>query len=298
MNSRYDEEKLKEVQELLREVLDSEGTSPKAVIDGLLARGKSIYGADSRMESADSPVPPKIADAVCVMFEDDKLEPTTGNSYHLDTRPFGQFYGLCSDQPFVEQPVLGFGTGFLVMPNVIATAGHNVRTQNIRKTAFLFDYAHELDGGNLRLDRLKDEVYFGEKVLECRMTNDGVDFAMVQLDRPVVGQTPLEIRSKAVAEDDPVYVVGHPSGLPKKWAGRALVTNNDPETFFVSNLDTFEGNSGSPVFDSSHRVCGILVRGKRDFIKRGDCFVMAGFPLEGGGEEVCRSEIWRSHIPI
>ena len=38
-------------------------------------------------------------------------------------------------------------------------------------------------------------------------------------------------------------------------------------SFFVCNLDTYGGNSGSPVFNSStHELEGILVRGETDFI--------------------------------
>jgi hypothetical protein len=64
-----------------------------------------------------------------------------------------------------------------------------------------------------------------------------------------------------------VYVIGHPVGLPTKFADGANVRNNNNESFFVCNLDTYGGNSGSPVFNSStHELEGILVRGETDFI--------------------------------
>ena len=64
-----------------------------------------------------------------------------------------------------------------------------------------------------------------------------------------------------------MYVIGHPVGLPTKFADGANVRNNNNTSFFVCNLDTYGGNSGSPVFNSStHELEGILVRGETDFI--------------------------------
>ena len=47
--------------------------------------------------------------------------------------------------------------------------------------------------------------------------------------------------------DTPLVVIGHPSGLPTKIADGAWVRNNESEYYFVTNLDTFGGNSGSAV---------------------------------------------------
>ena len=60
--------------------------------------------------------------------------------------------------------------------------------------------------------------------------------------------------------------MGHPSGLPLKYADGARVfeTEND---YFSTNLDTFGGNSGSPVFNADTlEVEGILVRGDTDYV--------------------------------
>ena len=36
--------------------------------------------------------------------------------------------------------------------------------------------------------------------------------------------------------------------------------------YFTANLDTYRGNSGSPVFNAiTHKVEGVLVRGEQDF---------------------------------
>jgi hypothetical protein len=61
-------------------------------------------------------------------------------------------------------------------------------------------------------------------------------------------------------------VIGSPSGLPLKVAGGAQVRGNSHPFFFTANLDTFQGNSGSAVFNAeTGMVEGILVRGEEDY---------------------------------
>ena len=79
-------------------------------------------------------------------------------------------------------------------------------------------------------------------------------------------RTPLEFRQEGEVElDTPLVVIGHPSGLPTKIAD-GMVRNNESEYYFVTNLDTFGGNSGSAVFNTDTGVVeGILVR-EQDYV--------------------------------
>jgi hypothetical protein len=76
-----------------------------------------------------------------------------------------------------------------------------------------------------------------------------------------------------------------------KVAAGAAVRDNTPSAFFVANLDTYGGNSGSPVFNSvTHEVEGILVRGEADFVQQGNCRVSLVCPSTGcRGEDVTRT---------
>jgi hypothetical protein len=67
-------------------------------------------------------------------------------------------------------------------------------------------------------------------------------------------------------------MIGHPVGLPLKYAGGAWVRDNQNKSYVVCNLD-IGGNSGSPVIndDEPHEIEGILVRGDTDFKQVGDC---------------------------
>ena len=61
-------------------------------------------------------------------------------------------------------------------------------------------------------------------------------------------------------------MVGSPSGLPLKVASGANVRETKHPFYFKANLDTFQGNSGSGVYNAITGVVeGILVRGEDDF---------------------------------
>jgi hypothetical protein len=288
---------LEEIQAKLRSVL-VHGPKASAPLPGpvdvseLLERGKALYGGDNRVEPADaSGIPPEVIAAVCVLVPPDRLQPAPGG-YLLKTEAFGPRYNLCSGQRFREQPLLGYGSGFLVAPDVIATAGHCVLHDGIDplSACVLFDF--EVRGGGVERFRPISAVYFMTEVLKATVESHGADYALVRLDRPVTGIGPLRIRPERVADHAPIYVVGHPVGLPKKVARGARVLDNKPATHFLANLHTFGGNSGSPVLTEQHEVCGILVRGAPDFVYKGDCVVATEFPLEQAGESVCRASVW------
>jgi hypothetical protein len=131
------------------------------------------------------------------------------------------------------------------------------------------------------------------------------DFAVVRLDRPVQGHQPLSVRrSGAVSVGQPLMVAGHPAGLPLKVAAGAQVRDNSHPYYFSSNLDTYGGNSGSPVIDvASGQVEGILVRGNTDFVLSGKgrnrCYASnvcsdSGCP---GWEDVTRTSRFVGYVP-
>jgi V8-like Glu-specific endopeptidase len=99
--------------------------------------------------------------------------------------------------------------------------------------------------------------------------------------------------------DQEVFVIGHPVGLPLKYAGNAKITDNSPSTYFSANLDTFGGNSGSPVFsmvDGKHIVEGILVRGETDFVEVNGCTRSQVYPTTGQMGENCTRVAEFAHL--
>jgi hypothetical protein len=85
-------------------------------------------------------------------------------------------------------------------------------------------------------------------------------------------------------------LIGYPSGTPAKIAEGAHVIDARANLldYFDATTDSFEGNSGSGVFDDSARLVGILVRGSQDYVDRGNCQVVNRLPEDGSqGAESC-----------
>lgn len=177
---------------------------------------------------------------------------------------------FCEGTRFVDQPNPGMCSGFLIAPDLIVTAGHCVEMDDFCEDfKWVFDFNVDKTTQKAGVDVKEENIYSCKKVVSHSLNGMlGMDFGVVQLTRPVVGRKPLEIRSNTkIADKEELLVIGGPSGLPTKVApGAAVRTNNHPN-FFVANLDTFQGNSGSAVFNSATGVVeGILVRGEEDYV--------------------------------
>lgn len=183
---------------------------------------------------------------------------------------------VCSDEKFANQKSLPDCTGFLVGPDLLATAAHcvmntdeiikNEETRLCTKYVWVFDY--KTKGGKVKTRGLSvNKIYKCKEVIvaDYRGMND---YALVRLDREVEGRLPLKIRRVGqVKKNMRLFTVGHPSGLPLKYTDKGSVVSNDEKEFFTVSLDTFHGNSGSPVFNSETlEVEGILVRGRTDYV--------------------------------
>lgn len=273
---------------------------PAPALAAALKRGqRAIYGIDDRKEAFEAPpaVRPLSAATVALVQAND-LDRVDGQ-WRLSTSLFRDEYNLCPDEPFGTQPLGCFCSGVLVAPNVIATAGHCIDSSaDLARIRFVFGF-QMLRGAGARLTFGDDDVYTGVKLLGRKLTADGTDWAVVRLDRTVVGRKPVRLRASGkIQAGDEVFVIGHPCGLPQKYAPGATVRQNANPRYFVANLDTYGGNSGSPVFSRRTRQLeGLLVRGQTDFVKVGNCNISQVFPSTGsGGEDVTRTSVWSSFV--
>lgn len=273
---------------------------PAPALAVALKRGqRAIYGVDDRREAFEIPPAARpLSAATVALVQANDLRRVDGQ-WRLDTSPFRDEYNLCPDEPFADQPLGCFCSGVLVAPDIVATAGHCIDSPaDLAKIRFVFGF-QMADGTSARLTFADDDVYTGVKLLGRKLTADGTDWAVVRLDRTVAGRTPVRLRpSGKIKAGDEVFVIGHPCGLPQKYAPGATVQQNANPTYFAANLDTYGGNSGSPVFSSKTRLLeGLLVRGQTDFVKVGKCRISQVFPSTGsGGEDVTRTSVWSSLV--
>lgn len=174
---------------------------------------------------------------------------------------------LCPDERFADQPTVATCSGTLIDDDLVLTAGHcmvpqgSLGTASCTTTRFVFDFAMA-DASTIETIALED-VYRCRAVLAHRW-DDSVDYAVVQLDRPVTGRSPASVRSAegALAVGTPLVEIGFPTGMPLKIdaGGRVLDPGPPDLPYFVTDLDAFRGNSGSGVFDADEQLVGIVAR--------------------------------------
>jgi Trypsin-like peptidase domain len=265
-------------------------------------RQRVVYGVDDRKDifQVKSAKVKKAANAVVAIVKATDLEPDGHGGWKLATSSYKVEYRLCSSETFSSQPLGCFCSGFLVGPDVIATAGHCVKSKaDLANMRFVFGF-QMIDSSTPRTSFAADDVYEGAALIGRKLTQTQTDWALVRLAQAVVGRSPVAFRTAGkIAATQKLFVIGHPCGLPQKYAPGASVRDNTPASFFVANLDTYGGNSGSPVFNATnHQVEGILVRGENDFVTSGSCYVSLVCPTTGcRGEDVTRASEWADKVP-
>ncbi|MCA9537444.1 MAG: trypsin-like peptidase domain-containing protein [Myxococcales bacterium] len=274
-------------------------------LDPVLADGADplIYGSDDRREpyQLNDAVSSHLAEATMAILQSSQLSAISGG-YRIDTSStFAQSYSLCADEPYRNQPNPAFCTAFLVAPDVVATAGHCISNRDCGRVKFVFGF-QMVDANTVVGSVPSGDVYSCAAVLgESETSTD--DWAVVRLDRPVSGRTPLDIRrSGTISNGASLTVAGHPAGLPLKIAGGATVRDNSHPYYFSANLDTYGGNSGSPVVGADGTVEGILVRGNTDFTliyDGGYCYTSNVCPNTGcpGWEDATRASRFAALVP-
>ena len=193
-------------------------------------RQRVVYGTDDRQDlfAVKSKKVRGVADAVAALVKAADLRATAGG-FELRTTSYQEEFELCGNEPFVGQPLGCFCSGFLVAPDVIATAGHCVKSAaDLAGLRFVFGFRMK-DAAVANTTFGPDDVYEGKEIIGRQMVGDGPDWALVRLKRAVVGRTPLAVRTSGkIGSKQGVFVIGHPNGLPAKYAPKAKVRDNTP----------------------------------------------------------------------
>lgn len=235
----------------------------------------SIYNVDNRelisqKTNETSPQIQTMAKSVALIFNSDDLITEHGQllifaNLLLDVPPVGK--NICPNERFAEHHAYqSTCSGFLVAPDLLATAGHCFDGQyscDNKLIAFDVDADSEIARGfqtdEKNIYRCKEIVaHFHEK-------GSMQDYAVIKLDRQS-DRAPLKIRMKGkISIKDQVVLIGHPLGLPLIYSPNAVINENSNPLFFKTQVNSFRGNSGSPIFNArTLLVEGILVRGQID----------------------------------
>jgi V8-like Glu-specific endopeptidase len=245
---------------------------------------RGVWGKDKRQdfyEIEDEHIKKNAECTAAILFKDSLID--SGKNFSmLKVKNYGKTFNLSDYESFHDQYMISgrVCTGFLVEEDVIATAGHCANNGNVTDLRFVFGFRMQ-DSTTPVIRIPRSSIYKGVKLFHTAYERkcNGSDWSLVKLDRKVEEQTIAKLSKKEVLPDLPVYVLGHPCGLPLKYAPGADV-HDVGEDSFKANLDIYMGNSGSPIFNSeTHEVIGIVVNGdNRDFRWTGTGWVSVIYP--------------------
>src|SRR6266550_8655568 len=106
-------------------------------------RQRVVYGVDNRQDlyKVTNIKVRKAAQAVVALVEKRDLVADGHGSWRLKTTKYQEDYKLCSSEAFSSQPLGCFCSGFLVRPDVVATAGHCVKSDaDLAHGRFVFGF--------------------------------------------------------------------------------------------------------------------------------------------------------------
>lgn len=197
----------------------------------------------------------RAADATAAVFLSRHLKEGSGPSVPLQNETFGQSCGIDSDLPIYRQPKGALATGVLVAPQIVATAAHVVTERDVSDLRFVFGFRMAPDGCPPRVVP-RSEVYCSEQVVgigfdPCK----GIDWALIKVNRLVEGHTAVHIRrTRWPNREAPLYLIGHPWGLPSKCTGGGKILMDDALVYFHAELGVYNHDSGAPAFNATDDV--------------------------------------------
>jgi V8-like Glu-specific endopeptidase len=238
------------------------------------ATEKVVYGEDNRKDlyQVTNPLYLKLANSTAGMVNSSIIRYNWDDTISINSqKTLEEGLKVCSSEKFSNQKLLTNCSGFLIGEDTLVTAGHCMSDHVIPQACKNFTWVFGLHMESSSYINLRDipmeNVYACKKIKKVIFSQEQ-DFAVIQLDRKVTGRTPLKYRkSGKVSNNTELLVIGHPSMLPTKVARGGKVVSNEDKFQIRASLDTFQGNSGSAVFDAKTGLLeGILVNGKTDYV--------------------------------
>lgn len=260
-------------------------------LTSLHANAATIYGNDDRIDlfQVTNPIYLKAAQAAVAMIPNASLTSTVNGKIAFKAKSYGASFDLCRNERFYEQLAVPGCSGFLISEDTVITAGHCTENQNLcKEVSWVFgrELLHATDTAS---EVAAEDVYQCKSFRSEFDITKNIDYAVIQLNRPVRNRTPVPIRKDQGAKaGDKIVLAGFPRGLPLKLAEGTILKKN--QGTYQANIDAFEGNSGGMIFNAqTGEAEGILSLGPSDFTQdRSGCWKTNRLPDTQGSEIITR----------
>ena len=127
-------------------------------------RQRVVYGTDDRQDlfAVKSKKVHAVSNAVAALVKASDLREQADGSFELRTSSYAAEFELCGNEPFASQPLGCFCSSFLVGPDVVATAGHCVKSAaDLASLRFVFGFRMK-DAQAANTTFAADDVYEGK----------------------------------------------------------------------------------------------------------------------------------------
>jgi hypothetical protein len=259
-----------------------------------LSAAPVIYAADDRIDLVLAPQPAQglFQDALVALVPATRIRVLASGDALIDAQPLGVAQGLCAGARFEDEPSAAVCSGTLVGDDLVLTARHCVTSlEQCRLSRWVFGYAYAQNGELVALG--PDNLYDCKRIVAGAFDrSQNLDFAWVELDRPVRGRRPLPALAlnSPLAPGSRLVAAGFGQGVPAKFDPNVEVLASF-ENYFTATVDAFTGSSGMPVMTTDATLVGFTLRGEDDYVTVGGCKApqVLGKDCEGcafGGETV------------
>ncbi len=244
-----------------------------------------VYGTDNRTDvyaHGNAALRALAQQATVALMNPSDFNATNPNNVTFNGPSLQQAQNLCSSQRFLSDPTPAFCSGTLIDDDLVLTAGHCITSASAcSSTRFVFKF-YRPSATTLETVTTADIFSCQSIVVRQQAVVNGrnLDYAIVRIDRPATPRfSPAPVRAAAgpLSAGQNVAVIGSGSGIPFKIDAGGSVRDPRAGTldYFIASTDTFGGNSGSGVYETSgYTVAGILVRGETDYVSSGSCRVV------------------------
>lgn len=150
----------------------------------------------------------------------------------------------------------GGGSGFFISEELVVTNRHVIA-----------------DAQWVNVTNSVGEVFTVSKIIA---QSDQPDLALLEV--PGANGTPVEFADRTMLEGEAIYAMGNPMGIYPCIFNGIVVKSEHIEgntRFILSNVNTLQGNSGGPVFNSEGKLIGVVVGSISDGVNAIDLIINA-----------------------